>query len=473
MKKLKYLPFLILSSILLTGCTNSEEIAAQYNSYVREGDTWYEQREYAQAMNKYDEAAQLLPKEEDAYKGMVNVLVDKGRLDDASLIMDEVAIGIDKGERSKLYTIIANAYYADSQWDRAEKYYLEANDGVDNLPAQLGLAKAYIKKGQPAKAEEYLDVTDASLPTFYESSLLRGYLAGASSDLVKGQINGLSNVEQDDTLLRSQYESLLATAAKLGTDELFNATLVSMDYINAGYPYLAIEALSGYKEKMSEYGDGWYFLGRAYFDHAKYSDAIESLSQASSLGVYSADVYTLMARSYYLSGDVDLATDFYDRAIGFAAENEKEDIYMEYIDILIVEQQMSKAKGNLDAVAAIADSSWIQLGYIEMYHIQGNQAKMRFHLDELATLELDDRSDYLYWEIVYNLENQETEPVPTFLAELKEIDKFGPEYYLLSGRLAFALENNDDAKSMWEKAIEYDLVGEVTESAKKLLARVN
>jgi tetratricopeptide (TPR) repeat protein len=474
LKKLNYTLLIVICSLILTGCTNSEEKIQIYNSLIREADAYYEQRGYTNALEKYNEAAKLIPEDDDAYKGIINILVDKQRLADAANLLEESGTALSTGERSKLYTRLANTFYEINNFESAEKYYLKADSGIDNYPAKLGLAKTYLKLGNIPKAEKYLKVSDPEISTFYETSLIRAYLKGADKVEIKAAVKDLDDLEQEESSLVVRYTSLLASANSLTEDELFSAAIMAKEYIDSGYPYLALQILEEKKEDMTEYGDGWFLLGRAYFELGKYDDAITALGEASSLDIHSAEAYKLIARSYYLVGDVDSSIEFYDRSIAFAKDSTKIEIYMEYIEMLKEEEQYAKALTALDELADLSDLSWTQLSYIDVYYAQGNSAKVDFHIGKLAEMELseEDTLQYLRWKITYDLEAGDTDKVPSMLEDLKGYDKYNPYYYLLNGRLAFSLGDNEEAKENWEKAIEYDLDGEVTESALKLLSRV-
>ena len=58
------------------------------------------------------------------------------------------------------------------------------------------------------------------------------------------------------------------------------------------------------------------------------------------------------------------------------------------------------------------------------------------------------------------------------LEELVKIDRFSPQYYLVSGQLEYNLGNKDAAKEMLKKAIEYDTGNLVSEEANQLLSQI-
>lgn len=472
--KKNFLYFLIvaLSSTLLMGCTKTEEEVAQYEQYVQQGDALYEQREYSEAIENYNKSIEIDDTKPEPYYGVLNILVSKNRLDDAGQIIEESAVNIPKTDRSRMYAVLGNAYFEINNWDSAETMYLKASNGVDNVPAWVGLAKVYLKNGELEKVVPYLKVTDKDTPGYYETALLKGYLAGNNKAGIKAAISGLEDVQEEDQELVVQYESLFASANKLEEDDLFNKALLAREYINAGYPYLAIDMLENSIDDMIEYSDGLYFLGRAYFEIRRYSEAIDILSSASSLGLNNSDLYLLIARSYYLTGNVDKAVEVYETSVVFATEDEVNTVVKEYSEILFEEELFTKFENQLDNMNP--ENIWVLFSYVDLYYVQKNDEKVRYYLDELVRTELStsEKSEYLAREIIYNLEQEEFDEVVNILAQLKELDEYNAEYYLLLGKYEFAQNELTNAQDALELAIEYDLIGDVTTDAKKILEMI-
>jgi tetratricopeptide (TPR) repeat protein len=464
--------FLVVGSILLAGCTNSEQALVKYSELIRDADKLYEQYEYSEAVKKYSEAADLVPTESDAFFGLVGILEDKGKLGQAAEIVEKSAGKISAADRSKLYAIIGNGYLERNDLNNAQKYYIEANKGVDNIPAKVGLAQVYMKKGELDKVGGNLEVTDVKDTNYAKAALLRAYLKLDDTKGAKEELSELTSTDLDEDT-KAQYDSFLAAINSATDDKLYTATLLSGEYINAGYPYLAIKLLEPMKDEMVEYADGLYFLGRAYFDHGKYGSAIDVLNEALSFDVYTAEVYSLLAKAYYINGDQEKAFENFEKAYTFASDKEKEKYLLTYVDLLLEQEQQSKAQTYL--AKGDEDSYRINIRFVQLQYIKRDFEKMEFYLEKVAKMNMtdDQMKEYLYWLITFEIENDKATSARENLSELRDLDRFNPEYYLLLGKLELAENNTDEGREALETALEYDLSGEVTDAAKKLLARID
>jgi tetratricopeptide (TPR) repeat protein len=471
-KLLVFTAFVAVSSLLLAGCTNSEQSLNRYNELIREADQLYEQYEYSEAVSKYGEAADLVPAESDAFFGIVTILVDKGQMGQAAQIVEKSTGSLSSSDRSKLNAIVGNGYFEREDLENAEKYYLQANKGVENTPARVGLAQVYMKTGQLDKVKDLLNITDEKDPNFAQAAILRAYLKLEETKLAKEEVSDLTSVDMDDEV-KAQYDSLLAAINAATDDKLYTAALLSQEYINAGYPYLAIKVLEGKKDDMAEYPDGLYFLGRAFFDHEKYGSAIDVLNEALSFDSYTSEVYELLAKSYYINGDQEKAFTSFEKAYTFASDANKEEVLVEYVDLLLSLEQNSKAQTFL--AKGDEDSFEINVRQVELNYRKRDYDKMDFYIKKLAAMTLTDeqKKEYLNWLITYEIEDDKAASARENLDDLKEMDRYNPQYHLLLGKLELAENNTDEARDALESAIEFDLDGEVTEAAKKLLARID
>lgn len=472
-KILVLVAFVAVGGLFLSGCTNSEQSLNKYNELVRDADKLYGQYEYSEALSKYAQAADLVSSQSDAFFGIVKILVDKGQLAQASEIVEKSTGKLSNSDRSKLFAIVGNGYFEADDFSDAEKYYVQASkNGVENTPANVALAQVYIKTGQLDKVKKLLDITDDKDPNFAKAAILRAYLKLEETKLAKEQIADLTSLDMEDDV-KAQYDSLLSALNEATEDKLYTAALLSQEYINAGYPYLAIKVLENKKDDMAEYADGLYFLGRAFFDYGKYGSAIDVFNEALSFDTYTSDVYQLLARSYYINGDQEKAFENFEKAYTFAPDSKKEAVLVEYVDLLLDLEQNSKAqtflaKGDQESFEIIARSA--QLNYMKR-----DYEKMDFYLKKLGEMTLTDeqKKEYLNWLITYDIENEKSASARENLDTLRNLDRYNPDYYLLLGKLELAENNADEGRDALESAIEYDLGGETTEAAKKLLARID
>ncbi len=485
MKKIyKYLIILVVSVIVILSTLYflrsnvTEKQKETYASYISEGEKQLERKEYGKALTSFASASETIPSKRESYEKIVDLLVLKRKFDDAKDVVEQSTKVLSPSDRSSVMRRLARAYYESNQFDKAEKYLLTADQSQSSDEGFLWMGKVYLKLNDTTKAEKFLKkVKGTQGSVALEKDLLLGYLKKLDSSGVKDSLGKWDLSVEANKNLSNEVSSYLQVLNTLSKDELYNRVLLARQYINYGYPIVAIEILESEVEKMSEYPDGLYFLARAYFDSGKYSSALDILNRALGFNLYTDDIYLLMARANLINGDQNVAFDSYERAIESAGKEKQGEIYREFVEILLEEKSYSEVKKNLDLVVQnkVVSDLWPYFGYIEMYYNQKNYGKMSEVLGGIAkdsTLTDAEKMEYLKWQITFDIENDKLTSAKELLTTLRSLDRFNPHFHLLSGRVNLIENNQDKAKEDLNNAINYDLIGEVTESAKRLLGRI-
>ena len=266
----------------------------------------------------------------------------------------------------------------------------------------------------------------------------------------------------------------MSILTSLDEDTLYNSAKLARVYVNNGYPTLAILLLNPQLEDLSQYVDGLFFLGKAYLDSGNYEKAVEILSQSVSLIGYESQKYWMLGRAYYYENDLVNAQIYYDRAIGYAGDELDSSLVMEYLDILIRSNQTTKSQEVFASIVEDIDEDWLYLIGVDLYYNADNDAKVNYYLGKLSekNLQDEDMKEYLFWSIRQSMDDGETENISESFDSLLTLDRFNPNYYWLKG---LEEKNNGDtqsAKNSFEKALEYDLDGDVSVEVEKLLAQV-
>lgn len=453
--------------------TESEN--ANYNSIIQEANTWYQGKEYSTAMDKYYEAADLIPSRYEAFEGVVKILLDKNRVDDALALIDNSAKKVASVDQAKLYAMIGEAYYSQNNFDKSLESCKRgvALDG-NNQDAELLLGKSYLKLGKVDEATAALDLTNI-------------YTGDDESEviLLLAYIKSTSNPEESKTILSSitptdkwktYYEDFSSILSSLTDDTKFNSTKLGRVYVNAGYPYLSISVLEPIEDQIVEYVDGLYFLGRAYLDYGDYSKAIAEFEKAVTLGGLEDSIYWGEARAQYLNKDLDTAITDYSKALANQGKKPSQTLVTEYLDILINNNQTLKASEVLQNVTVNIKEPYIYLYGVEISYSNNSMEKVKYYLSLLSKMSLsgDDLKNYLYWDAKYMLDtNSDTSAISDVLSHLLAQDRYNPKYYLLLGKLNIVVGNSTEAANAFKKTIEYDLTGSVTNDATNLLSTVD
>lgn len=258
-------------------------------------------------------------------------------------------------------------------------------------------------------------------------------------------------------------------------DALYVAALLSGEYINGGYPRLAVGLLEPLKDRMGEYWDGLYFLGRAYYDIADYDKAVSALEDATQVAPDSAELLIMLGRTYFAKRDIDKGIANYDSGLALSTGDKKIAYLKEYYGILFAHGQYTKAIVQLNALETAADSIWVRLAYLRIYYVTQGYDKMKVHLDVLAKNTLltgVDKVEYYSRYVEYALETGDKTLAKRLLDEMVGLDSRSALYQFVNGKYQFQMGLMEEAKKSLENAIEYDLSGEVTENAKSLLAKI-
>lgn len=413
---------------------NREEIS-EYNQLVSDAEEQYIQRNYADALNYLNQAVELRPNESAAYEWTVLLLIDKYQLTDASTVLTEAGNVIPNNTEAQLWGEIGNTYYMMGDYENAATALTNSLKADSQDKYELLYAKNQLALGSTEDVAKY--VKD-------------------SGDILEDLYTDYTNKVSDQEL------------------SLFDSTKAARNYINAGYPYLAIEMLKGRTADMEEYWEGLFFLGTAYYEFGDPAKALEHLEPALTLGVDDSQLYLETARAMYEQSDVDTAIKMYARAIAYADKDDKFGILEEYVMMLNAEELYSQAVAALVSNGSSSDVDVVYL-YLYTYNQAGENDNVGEYLDALAEATLPNEWEYLrdYRVIAaqYYLSEEMYDEFNTIITALEEADAYEPYVPYYQAKLAEAT-GEDGALELLYTAIDYDLKGELTGQAEKLIATI-
>jgi tetratricopeptide (TPR) repeat protein len=489
----KYIPWIIL--VLLVASLGtwyylsrrvSEEQLSQYESKIEEALDYEESRDFSMAMKRYYEAAEIVPKRVEAYDGIISVLIEKDKLDDAEEVIKQSAKPLSNDDRSSLYKKVGDEYYSRKLFDKAyEMYDAGSFLGVNNPGLELMLGKTYLNLGEVSDARGQFAKSVYIERDLEEANLLLAYIdAIDNTDKAKSTLNSLTNSDE----MEIYYEEFRKTLEDLDDDKKFNATKLARVYINNGYPYLAILVLEPQREEIGEYLEGLYFLGRAYYDYGDYSKAIETLDGALTLGGMEGEIFWVKGRAYAFTNNLENAINSYDSAVGYYSGESSAALVEEYFNFLVENNQLLKAEGLVKSLLiAFPDEVYLNLLAVELNYILDEGAKVEFYLDNLeelreeVTFVRNDEKDFLRWRIATLIDSYERSveddsegevlaDIERYMDELFELDRYSPYYRYFLGKIQIIEGEEEMAIQSLEQAIEYDLDYSVTDDSLKLLS---
>jgi tetratricopeptide (TPR) repeat protein len=448
----------------------TNEQIVTYQQMIADAKTTLEAKEYSTAMSKYYDATSVIPSRIEAYSGIIDILLEKNRINDALDIVNKSARRISSYDKSVLYNKIGDKYFDNGDYDNALDLYLDGiTFALDNPSLELSLGKVYLKKGNIDKAKTHFEKNIYSDDTLYEVILLRSY------------INGLTDKESAKDILESTtpseiwkpfYDEYAGVLESLDEDEKFNAAKLAQVYLNNGYPYLAIQVLYPLSENILEYLDGMYYLGRAYTEYGDYDNAILYLNRALILGSYEQEILWMRARAYLGKDELENAILSYDSAVKYAGKNISEEMASEYLDLLIENNQTIKALGIIQKLLAYVNKPYVSIYGVKINYLLNDAKKVDYYLGLLSKMKLSDeeKKEYLYLYAGRNFEKGDIENAKKNLDAIALIDQYYPYYHYLYGKIEISLGNNESAKEYLKKALEYDMTNQVSDDASRLLS---
>lgn len=477
----KYLPWIILLLLILSlslwyilSRRITQEQTNMYEEKLSEAQAHVEAMQYSVGMQKYYEAVEIIPSQIGAYEGIISVLIKKNRLEDAHEVVEKSARALKNYDKSILYKMVGDEYYNLGEYTKAYDLYDTGSFlGSSNMELELMLGKTYLNLGKIKEARGQFSKSGYEEGLLEEANLLLAYIY-AIDDTKKAK-STMALIEEPDSM-EIYYEEFGSVLDSLDEDKKFNASKLARIYINNGYPYLAILTLEPMKEDITEYLEGMYFLGRAYFENEQYDKAIEVLDTALTLGGMEEEILWIRARSYFLTNDLDNAISSYDSAIGHTDKIMSQDLVTEYVRLLLNNNQTLKASDLIRGLLALGgDKPYFNLLAIEVNYELKDDVKVEFFLNQLEEMQLnnDQEKEFLRWRILTLLEKYDevdSEILEEYMDRLFQLDRFSSHYRLFLAKIQVEEGKEDLAIQSLEQAIEYDLEYTVTEEAQRLLS---
>jgi tetratricopeptide (TPR) repeat protein len=393
--------------------------STEYDVLVTKGQGFYKERLYSKSLKSYSDAIELVPTKLDAYEGAVQILLEKSLEDEFMEIMDVASGQLSSSEMSQLWTLIGDRYIAQQKYAEAVQAFQSVSSVNDDV--KDGLFLAYIGIGDVNKAGEFI------------------------------------RTESEYYDIWSVYQ------AQLDEDDLYIIVKESKNLINEGFPWLAVDLLLDHKEEMSEYWEGNYFLGRAFFDAGEYDESMNYLEKSLLLDADEPGVYLLFARIYLEQGDLNKAYEYYERALNYSVEDKHEDlIKAEYVSLLLDNGVNTRAQEILgesedDSLNVYRLKAFLNIGDDE------GIAELTTSYSEGMKNDIE----FLRMLAKYQIVSDNLDQAQQSLDLLESNTSFDPSYFYLLALFNLAQDNPEDAKLNLEKSIEFDLDGNITQEALK------
>lgn len=474
------IPLFLISALLLSGCMPSETDVTQAEERVDEACEYVEQKEYAKAMKKFEDARKLDEGNQDVYTGVADIYVLKNRTDDAEEIL---LSGLSHARK----TGTINEYLGElalntDDLENAVKYLKKSvSEDEENYQSRYLLGLTYVLQGSDELALETLDISEAGGEWYVRGALLSAILYWEDTQPAKELLDAaIDTVDVDPSVisLLETYSECIDRVDGLADDDpdVYRDAILAYGALNGGYSDVVIDSLTPYVEDEGEYWELNLYLGRAYEMELEYDSAQTYLEKAVELNP--ADPYGpwYLARVYEYEGMETEMTSMYNRAISLSEPDVRITIRREYIEKLASAGQYEDLDEHIDALETEDPEHANEYEFIRIETLIEREL-----LDDAATI-LDgiaqsDVSDELQTEYAW-LKGQilfaqgERDEALEWAGDAVTGNELDARYQLLLGQINFELGNEEDAQTALERAIDLDLEGDVSAEAVKVLDRM-
>lgn len=227
-------------------------------------------RIYEQLLTKY-------PKEDDLRVNLAELLIDEDQTDEALNYLNQVAR--DSSAYVRALMVMADLYQTQELFEVSEQKLLTAHQQAPEEPAiTFALAELYFTMGTYAKAVPlYLDLIKQGLPRFTSVNLVeRIGLAYANAGKFEQAIGYLKQVHQADMTPDVKFET-------------------GFTYLQLGEIKLAIQFLEDLKETDPQYTSLYPYLGQAYENENRLTDALRVLQEGLGVDQYNERLWVAAA----------------------------------------------------------------------------------------------------------------------------------------------------------------------------------
>jgi tetratricopeptide (TPR) repeat protein len=297
-------------------------------SYLAEAEDYYKAGQLTNALKAYEQAAELEPQNDEAFRQQAWLLIQLGHPSKA-VAPAQKAASI-KGSAQNL-SILAMALDWAGQYDEAIKVALQAVDSdAMSAEAHAILAEIYMDKGNWARA---LDEIETAMKLNPDSAMVQrnlGYVMdnqGRHKEAIAafqraaklapklGYIystagNGYVALGDYDNAITQYEKTVEATPdSPVGYDALGHASAL------AGDPDRGLSMLKKAIEIDPEYGPAYAHLGRLYYTQLNYESAIENFLKAFDLGISNEEYFYELGLAYAYLDDCPNAVKWLQKAL--------------------------------------------------------------------------------------------------------------------------------------------------------------
>lgn len=468
------------SALMLSGCEPSKEAISEAKTLIKDAQAHTKNSEYAAAMKKYEKAVALDATNKDAYLGIAEIYIVKNRNAEAQKVLEE---GLSKAsKKAQICEKLGELAIAEGEKDDAIKYFEKAlSENSDMYKSAYLLGLTYVDKGKFEKARDILDVSKDGGEWYARSRLLSAVTYWEKTNAARELLSEITDDKGFDdsvmTLIETYGEDIdRLDALEKDAENVYRDVILAHGALNAGYSSVVVDKLAGYVDDEGEYWDLLFYLGRAYAMEGETKKAQEYLEDAVNLNPADPFGPWYLARVYAKLGMENETQKMYERAISLALSDDKISLRKEYVEVLLERKQyVTFEEQNAILMQEDAKNSMVyHLHIIGSILDRKRYDDAQVSLDKISYAELsgDKKAEYAWLQSRILFAQGERDEALDWAKNAVELSDLVPDYHLLVGQLYYETGDEEKAKASLERAIDLDLIGNVSAEAMKVLDRI-
>ncbi|MBU0975828.1 MAG: tetratricopeptide repeat protein [Patescibacteria group bacterium] len=448
--------------------------------YIDKAEEFLEGRYYSKALEQYKMAIDADPSNTDAYVGAAEIYEIKGQYEPAIELLDGIERKVTRPD--EIYYIRGKILFDAGDYTAAVKSF---KDGYENNSKNWQNVLALVRTNayMQNKEEDSIDVLKELSND--DSEGWRNYYLTLFSYPDSGEMMSYLNESSsnESAELKSMKDSLMKVVQKVQSDSedvLQNNTLVAYEYLNADLYQPAIPLLELVIAENDEYYASYLYLGVCYQKLGNIDKALENYEKATTVDAKQLQPWVFLAQAYTEKNDQKNADEAYQEALTLDKTNES--VRLDYARALVdfgLYSQAAREYGELIDLNTNKSMDYkIELSELNSGSLNDFETALKLAKEVVEDWEGFQTSedefqvralDALGWAFK---QNEQKDEATKYLKRALEADPYQADIYLHLGVIYAEIENFVDAQEYLERAIDLDLVGEISAKASNELDKM-
>jgi tetratricopeptide (TPR) repeat protein len=436
------------------------------NAQLALGGFYQSRNRMPEAEKQFQYAIQAAPKDPAPREALVRLYMTEGKKADAESLLKQTKK--DLGDTSEGYRMLGDFYFADGEVDKALAEYASLyNDHPKDLQVKKNYVQLLILKNQLDEAGKLNGEILKSNPHDVEALIYRGQIQVRRNDAAAAVDSLQQALKEDPSNAIAHYHLGLAFDLQRNDaraeSEWREAVRLRPDLIDAQRALAALELRGGDFDALTQTGqqiiasapyagDGYILRAVGEMNRQKYSDAQQDLTKVMGLVPASAVPYVQMGNLYLLQKQYSEAIKFYQQALDkdSASTEALQGMMNTYLAEKQVDQAIAAARAQI-AKSPSVGGFYDLLGTALFQKKELSDAESEFN----KAIELDKNNSDALLKLgqVEAAEGSASQALATYQQSIKDHPReIG--FYILAGELYGSQKDWDQAKAMYQKALE-------------------